>query len=125
MLTDGPPRQKTENGPDPVLLLGHLVAGVTDREYAEGLRAGGGYLVPLSDRPGPVAALQSAWRAVALSRAQVDHIYGKPRTSLGYLGRRLARPFDLAARWLRYAAARRKARRAAPRPTGAGSPARR
>ncbi len=120
-----PQQQNTENGPDPTLLLGHLVAGVTDREYAEGLRASPAYAVPLSDLPGPLNVLRSAWRAVALSRAQVDQIYGRPRTPLGYLGRRLARPFDLAARWLRYAAARRKARRAAPAATGGGSAVRR
>jgi hypothetical protein len=41
---------------------------------------------------------------VFLTRAQVDMIYGRPRTELGYLGRRLARPLDLAWRLGRYAA---------------------
>jgi hypothetical protein len=39
---------------------------------------------------------------VFLSEAQIDAIYGRPRGRLGYLGRRLARPFDLLLRLGRY-----------------------
>jgi hypothetical protein len=97
-----------EGIPDPQVLLRHLVAGATDAAYAAGLRSSEGFLVPLSDLPPARAALRSAWRAVALSRKQIDQIYGPPRTALGYLARRLFRPFDLVFRYFRYAAARRR-----------------
>jgi hypothetical protein len=42
--------------------------------------------------------------AVFLTRAQIDAIYGTPRHRLGYLGRRLARPFDLVRRLGSYGA---------------------
>ena len=100
--------QSVERRPDPILLLRHLVAGITDRRYALGLKSEGGFISPLSDRPPVGAALRSAWRAVALSRAQVDVIYGPPRTRLGYLARQAWRPFDLVGRYLRASAARRR-----------------
>jgi hypothetical protein len=49
---------------------------------------------------------RSVLDAVFLSNAQIDAIYGPPRHPLGYLGRRLARPFDLLRRLGRYSASR-------------------
>jgi hypothetical protein len=86
------------------ILLRHLVAGVTNRNYALALKVPG-VLKRVSDMPAPFAVLRTAWRALALTREQVDAIYGPPRTSLGYLWRRIARPFDLAWRLARSLAA--------------------
>jgi hypothetical protein len=49
-----------------------------------------------------VRLLRSLVGAVVLSDAQIDAIYGPPRGRLGYLGRRLARPFDLLGRLAGY-----------------------
>lgn len=48
---------------------------------------------------------RTAWHAVWLTNGQIDVIYGRPRTRLGYWARRLSRPFDLARRGLRYGVA--------------------
>jgi hypothetical protein len=95
-------------------LLRHILAGRLDSDYASALRLG--LFRPQPSDRGPVVRLAIAvWHAVALSDAQIDAIYGPPggrlgrrRTRLGYLGRRLARPFDLllrlgsyGARWLK------------------------
>jgi len=82
-------------------LLRHILAGRLDPGYASALRLG--LFRPQPSDRGPVVRLARAvWDAVALSDAQIDAIYGlpagpsgRPRTRLGYLGRRLARPFDL------------------------------
>jgi hypothetical protein len=79
-------------------LLRHILAGRLDADYASALRLG--LFRPQPSDRGPVVRLARAvWDAVALSDAQIDAIYGlpggPPRTRLGYLGRRLARPFDL------------------------------
>ena len=96
-----------EGRPDPLLLLRHLVAGVTDPDYALGLKATG-VLGHISDLPPLPAALRSAWRALVLNRKQIDGIYGAPKSPLGYVGRQVARPFDLAFRLVRSLAARRR-----------------
>ena len=97
-----------EGRPDPeVGLLRHIVAGTLDADYALGLKVQGVF-GPISDLPSLPAALRATWQALALSRKQVDKIYGPPRTRLGYLGRQLARPFDLAGRLVRSLAARRR-----------------
>jgi hypothetical protein len=86
-------------GPEEVLLR-HVLAGRLDADYAQALRLGLFRPQP-SDRPPAVRLARGVWDAVALSDAQIDAIYsrtgraGRPRTRLGYLGRRLARPFDL------------------------------
>ncbi len=95
-------------------LLRHILAGRLDADYASALRLG--LFGPQPSDRGPVDRLARAvWHAVALSDAQIDAIYppggppaGRPRTRLGYLGRRLARPFDLllrlgsyGSRWLK------------------------
>jgi len=51
-----------------------------------------------------VRFVRSVLSAVFLTRSQIDAIYGPPRHPLGYLGRRLARPFDLLRRLGRYSA---------------------
>jgi hypothetical protein len=93
------------DGPEEILLR-HILAGRLDPDYERALRLGL-FLPQPSDR-GPAARLAHAvWSAVALSDAQIDAIYGPPSPRLGhlgYLGRRLARPFDLLLRLGRYTA---------------------
>lgn len=76
------------------VLLRHILAGRLDADYAAALRLGFFHSQP-SDRPPFVRLLRSMLDAVFLTRSQIDAIYGRPRHPLGYLGRRLARPFDL------------------------------
>ncbi len=94
-------------------LLRHILAGRLDADYTGALRLG--LFRPPPGDHGPVVRLvRAVWGAVALSDAQIDGIYGpagsngRPRSRLGYLGRRLARPFDLllrlgsySTRWLK------------------------
>jgi len=84
-------------------LLRHILAGRLDAEYAASLRLGFFRPQP-SDRRPVVRFARSVLGAVFLTRAQIDAIYGPPRHPLGYLGRRLARPFDLLRRLGRYSA---------------------
>jgi len=89
-------------GEDPAgRLLRHVVAGVLDPRYRASIHlAGLADLVPAGGRGSRLAHLlrSSVW----LTRSQVDAIYGPPRTEVGYLGRRLWRPFDLVWRVCRY-----------------------
>jgi len=55
-------------------------------------------------------SLVRAARALVLTDAQIDIVYGPTRSRLGYMGRRLARPFDLVRRIVRYAAAAARVR---------------
>lgn len=92
-------------------LLRHALAGRLDPDYGRALKLAL-FAPPPGEGPRPVRLARSLWAAVALSRAQVDALYGPPRHPLGYLTRRLARPFDLLLRLVRYtASARRLARR--------------
>jgi hypothetical protein len=99
--------------PPEARLLRHILAGRLDADYASALRLGLFRPHP-SDRGPAVRLARAVWGAVALSDAQIDAVYGsagaagRPRSRLGYLGRRLARPFDLllrlgsyGTRWLR------------------------
>lgn len=88
-------------------LLRHILAGRLDPEYAGALRLGLFRPQP-SERSRPVQLARAVLGAIFLSDAQIDAVYGPPRNRLGYLGRRLARPFDLlrrlgsyGARWAR------------------------
>jgi hypothetical protein len=85
-------------------VLRHLVAGAIDEGYVHSLKFRG-----LTDRPRDMGRLRAAVRtlrgAVLLTKAQVDILYGPPRTGLGYWGWRLWRPFDLVARAVRYTSA--------------------
>jgi hypothetical protein len=82
-------------------LLRHLLAGRLDAGYERALRLGLFQPQP-SDRPRPLQLARTLLGAVFLSRAQIDAVYGPPRSALGYLGRRIARPFDLGWRLVRY-----------------------
>jgi Uncharacterised nucleotidyltransferase len=84
-------------------LLRHMLAGRLDAEYERSLRLGLFRAQP-SDRPRAVRLARSVLSTVFLSDAQIDAIYGPPRSRLGYLGRRIARPFDLLLRLGRYGA---------------------
>ena len=83
-----------------VLLLRHIVAGVTDRRYVRALRPAA-VLGTLVEDVGWRRAVRGTWQALWLSDRQIDGIYGAPRSRGGYLLRRLRRPFDLAVRLLR------------------------
>jgi hypothetical protein len=85
------------------LLLRHILAGRLAPDYASALRLSLFRAQP-SDRQPAVRLIRSVLGAVFLSRAQIDAIYGPPRHPLGYLGRRLARPFDLLVRLGSYGA---------------------
>ncbi len=87
-LPDGTPRS----------LLHHLVSGNVDPAYALGLKANPRSFRSPTDLPFPLATLRWVYKAVVLSRAQVDAIYGRPRRWGGYAARQLLRPFDLALR---------------------------
>lgn len=91
-------------------LLAHVLAGALRDDYRRALKLRG-TLTGLTERPPLRIALCQLGGAVFLSRRQIDAIYGPPRSWLGYLGRRLARPFDLAARLLRYLADHRRLRK--------------
>lgn len=88
-----------------MVLLRHLVAGRWDERYRASLKLR--LRAQPGDRSRTAAAVKVAWDALFLSRAQVDAIYGRPANGWGYLGRRLARPFDLARRLAGYAATAR------------------
>lgn len=92
------------DGPEEVLLR-HILAGRLDSGYERSLRLGLFQPVP-SDRPRPLQLARSVLAAVFLTDAQIDAVYGRPRTRLGYLGRRLTRPFDLLWRLGSYGLAR-------------------
>jgi hypothetical protein len=88
-------------------LLRHILAGRLDPAYADALRLGLFRPQP-SERSRPVQLARALLGALVLTDAQIAAIYGPPRSRLGLLGRRLARPFDLllrlgsyGARWLR------------------------
>jgi hypothetical protein len=83
------------------VLLRHILAGRLDADYAASLRLSLFREQP-SDRTPVVRMVRTALAAVFLTRAQIDAIYGPPRHPLGYLGRRLARPFDLLRRLWSY-----------------------
>lgn len=83
------------------VLLRHILAGRLDADYAASLRLSLFREQP-SDRPPVVRMARTALATLFLSRAQIDAIYGRPRHPLGYLGRRLARPFDLLRRLWNY-----------------------
>lgn len=92
------------------VLLRHILAGRLDPGYESALRLGLFRAQP-SDRPPLLRLVRSVAGTVFLSRAQVDAIYGPPRHPLGYLGRQLARPFDLLARTVKSGARSLRLRR--------------
>lgn len=94
---------------DAAVLLSHLLAGTFDPHYRSALKLRL-FAPPLSERSRGRAFAAFLGRTLWLSDAQIDAVYGRPRTRFGYLGRRLWRPFDLVGRSLRaaWAAARRR-----------------
>jgi hypothetical protein len=99
-----------ESPAPPALLLRHILAGRLDAGYERSLRLGLFRAQP-SDRPPAARLARTLLRTVFLTRSQVDALYGPPRGgALGYLGRRLWRPVDLAGRLLRYGASAWKGR---------------
>jgi hypothetical protein len=93
----------------PARLLRHLVAGALDEGYRERLKLQE-LRYPLAEGGAVGARLAGVWRAVLLSREQVDALYGRQAGSWGYLARRLTRPLDLMWRTARAASrARRQA----------------
>jgi hypothetical protein len=85
----------------PSLLLRHILAGALDGQYRDGLRLRS-LARPLAAENASRTLFRNAFRTVWLTRPQIDILYGIPRTSLGYLGWRLWRPFDLVLRAVRY-----------------------
>jgi hypothetical protein len=83
------------------LLLRHALAGRLDPGYERSLRLSLFRRQP-SDDPEPLRLARLLAATVWPSREQLDAIYGPPRSRLGHLGRRLARPFDLLGRLGRY-----------------------
>jgi hypothetical protein len=83
------------------LLLRHALAGRLQPPYERALKLGLFRRQP-SDHAEAGRLARSLLATLWLSRDQVDAIYGPPRHRLGYLVRRLARPFDLLARLGRY-----------------------
>lgn len=81
--------------------LRHVLAGVLDEGYAQSMK-----FRSLTAKPRDVTrarALAKTIRGALLpTRAQIDILYGPPRSELGYWGRRLWRPFDLVGRAWRY-----------------------
>jgi hypothetical protein len=85
-------------------LLRHLVAGATDESYERSMKFRGLTATP-KDMGRPRGLVKTVRNALFPTRTQIDIIYGKPRTELGYWGWRLWRPFDLVVRSARYGAA--------------------
>src|SRR5205085_1762038 len=109
-LTAGEDPAGWEEGDEEVLLR-HLLAGRLDPGYEQALRLGLFRPQP-SERSRPVQLARAVLGAAFLTDAQIDAVYGPPRTRLGYLGRRLARPFDLLRRLGSYGARWARLRRA-------------
>lgn len=89
---------------DSSTMLRHWIAGSLEADYSQSLKLGR----RLEVKPGRNRLLQiasSGWQALWLSNHQVEILYGKPRTALGYLGWRLWRPIDLVGRSISSAAA--------------------
>lgn len=90
---------------DGALLLDHLLAGALDAEYRRALKLR--WVRPPIPAGGHAEGVGGLWRvlrrALVLSRGEIDAIYGPPKGALGYLARRVARPFDLAGRLVRAA----------------------
>ncbi len=83
------------------LLLRHLVASTLDHRYGNALKLRSAFR-PLTAQ-GPVQSIgKKAWNALAPTRAQLNVIYGPPRSEAHLLARRLFRPVDLAYRLGKY-----------------------
>jgi hypothetical protein len=90
-------------------LVRHAVAGLFDEGYRNRLKVLGAGSTP-SDEGLSARAARSLFGALLLTKKQIDEVYGPPRSAWGYAARRIARPFDLARRLVRYGAAAAAAR---------------
>ncbi len=96
-----PPAALAAGGDPAASLLRHLVAGAVDARYREALKFRG--LVAKPRDVGWLRGLATTLRgAVFPTRAQLDILFGKPQSELGYWGLRVWRPFDLVGRAWRY-----------------------
>ena len=95
------PAAIAEDNDRPARLLRHILAGVFDKPYRDGLRLRS-LARPLAGQSASRTLFRNAFRTVWLTRPQVEILYGTPRTSLGYWGWRFWRPFDLVLRAVRY-----------------------
>ncbi|MCK6684968.1 MAG: nucleotidyltransferase family protein [Thermoanaerobaculia bacterium] len=86
--------------PQAKAILDHFIAGTLDSEYRDALRLS--FDTIPTDQPAWLQRAESVWRAVVLTRGQIDSIYGPPDGNLGYLGRQVWRPLDLLGRLWRY-----------------------
>jgi len=76
------------------LLVRHLIAGALDTRYGEALKLRD-LVRPLHEGRRWAGWWNAGRQALALSDAQLERVYGKPRSRWGYVGRRLLRPLDL------------------------------
>jgi hypothetical protein len=98
---------------DAGLLLGHMLAGLSNPEYQDALK-----LTRVFDLGAGAARRLSVagrlMRALWPTRQQLDLIYGRPPRRLGYVRLRLWRPFDLIRRTCRSAIAAARLERRQP-----------
>ncbi len=94
-------KQLAEGNDAAALLLRHTVAGAQNEGYRHALKLRH-YSDPLASSRKVTTLLSNTVRAFWINDHQVDLLYGKPKTSLGYVGWKLWRPFDLVGRAARY-----------------------
>jgi hypothetical protein len=107
--TGDDPQDVISAGDGPAIMLRHLLAGVLDEDYRGSLK-----LARMTDLlPGDGrfrTAARTWWRTLWLSDAQVEALYGPPRSRWAAIGWRLWRPFDLLMRVVRAVRAGRSVR---------------
>jgi len=89
---------------DSATLLRHWLAGCLDADYSKSLKLGR-RLEGSRGRNRLLEIVRTGWQAVWLSDRQVELLYGRPGSAIGYVGWRLWRPFDLVGRTVAAAAA--------------------
>lgn len=80
-----------------LVLLRHLLAGGADESYRRSLRLRSILDAP-TDRSRLGAAVDAAWKAVAVGEVEVDILYGPQRSRWGYRLWKAVRPFHLLGR---------------------------
>lgn len=99
-LVSGDPIAPHADEGDVWLLLCHVIAGALDPRYTKALRLRSMVEFPVSNGRGGIRMVAEA---ICLTRGQVDAIYGRQKSWLGYGLLRLWRPFDLVRRTILYA----------------------
>jgi len=98
------PADVAATGDEVGAFLRHVVANATDQRYAETMKFRGLTVMP-GDR-GRVRSVAKTLRGTVFpTNAQIDILYGQPRSEIGYWAWRLWRPFDLVIRAARYGVA--------------------